>query len=312
MYKRIFVPLDSTPNSNQIVRWSLAFAKALDSEVTFFHVVEWSVPATYGLPVSPTYLSDFHEDLKAAGHATLEAAKAQAAAAGVTCDAYLHEGEHPAQAIAHTEATYDLTVMATHSRRGLDRLFLGSVTEAVLRRSATPHLLLHHPGEDGGSLPDPKAFKHLLLPIDGSACSDYAFAEGLKLARALGAKVTILHALEVPITVYTMPGSMVYDSHTHDDLRKFAGGLLHRARESAQTEGVEAMISLVDDALVRADQAIIDAESSVDLTVMGTHGRRGFNRLFLGSVTERALRRSMLPHLVIKSPQDDTSDIPKT
>jgi nucleotide-binding universal stress UspA family protein len=52
-------------------------------------------------------------------------------------------------------------------------------------------------------------------------------------------------------------------------------------------------------------QAILDAEREHDLVVMGTHGRRGFNRWMFGSVSEGALRRATKPFLVIRSPDSE-------
>ncbi len=107
------------------------------------------------------------------------------------------------------------------------------------------------------------------------------------------------------MTVYTMEGSMVYQPSIREDLGGFAQGTLDRALSRAAEEGVEATMKLVDSGSARPDQAIVDAEALADLTVMETHGRRGFDRALLGSVTERVLRRSPTPHLVLKCPNVD-------
>lgn len=304
MYKRMLLPTDGSPCSEQTVRWGLNLAKILGAEVTFLHVVQYNVAALYGVPTGGFYVADLERDLQDAGRELLARAKAQATELGVTCDVHMIEDDHPAQAILRAEDTHDLTVMATHSRRGLDRLFLGSVTEAVLRRSDKPHLILGCPAEDTpeDQVHVPASFEHLLLPTDGSACSDHALDEGLELAKALGAKVTILHAVEVPFTVYAMPDSMVYEPSIREDLRKVAQDTLDKALSQAAKEDVEATIKLVDSGSARPDQAILDAEALADLTIMGTHGRRGFDRALLGSVTGRVLRRSPAPHLVLRCP----------
>lgn len=241
-------------------------------------------------------------DLKEAGKTLLEDAKRRANEAGVTCDAFMREDDQPARAILHAENAYDLTVMGTHSRKGLDRLFLGSATEAVLRRSDKPHLILRSPNDEA-SVPDASdqaAVEHILLPIAEGTASDSAVEEGLKLAQSLSARVTFLHVLEVPVSVYTMPESKVYEPSIRQEMKKAAQGALEKAQSRASELGVEAEVRLVDSSNIRAETAILEAEAAFDLTVMATHGRRGVNRALLGSVTEGVLRQSSLPHLVVR------------
>lgn len=298
VYKRILIPIDGGPGGEQTLLWGLEFAKAVGAEVAFLHVLENPLTRTYSLPGGASYAAELMQDLREAGAAILENAKLRAKDAGVTCDAFMREGEHPARAILHAEAAYHLTIMGTHSRRGLDRLFLGSVTEAVLRRSDKPRLILHCLE---GDAPAPfSGPQHFLLPIDGSACADRAVEEGLQLAKVLGARVTFLHALETPVSVYTVPESMVYDPNTYEDLRRLARAALEKAERRATALGVEAAVQLVEGTGVRAEGAILAAEEASDLTVMGTHGRRGLGRALLGSVTEGVLRQSSVPHLVVR------------
>ena len=302
MYKRILMPIDGSPNSEHTLAWGIGFAKALNAEVAFLHVLENPISRVYGLPGGAGYLVEMMQDLREAGKTVLEDAKRRANEAGVTCDAFIRENDHPATAILHAENAYDLTVMGTHSRRGLDRLFLGSVTEAVLRRSDKPHLILRSPDDDASipAVSDQAAVKNILLPIAEGASSDSAVEEGLHLAQSLGAQVTFLHVLEVPVTVYTMPESMVYEPGIREEMKKAAQEALEKAQSRASELGVEAEVQLVDSSNIRAETAILEAEGAFDLTVMATHGRRGVNRALLGSVTEGVLRQSSLPHLVVR------------
>lgn len=210
--------------------------------------------------------------------------------------------EHPAQLILRYEADYDLTIMGTHSRRGLDRLFLGSVTEGVLRRSQKPQLVQRCPPEDTPSAAPDARFERILIALDGSPCSDYALEEGLTLAKVLGAQLTILSVLEVPLSVYGLPESRVYEPQLREDYQRAAELVLDKARARATELGVTATTELVDEPGARAVEAILKREETVDLSVMGTHGRRGVNRALLGSVAEGVIRQSSTPHLVIRCP----------
>lgn len=306
MYKRILMPIDGSPNSEFALEWGIRFAKALNAEVTFLHIIETpvSIFAAYNLPSSAFYLGDLVQDMRAAGKSILANAKAQAEALDVTCNATMLEDKQPARAILEAEEAHHLSVMATHSRQGLDRLFLGSVTEGVLRRSDKPHLILHGPDEGAPTSSAKEQFEHFLLPIDGSDASDSAVEEGLGLARSLGARVTFLHALEVPVTVYAMTESMVYEPSIREELKKAGQESLEKAASRALELGVEAEVRLVDSPNIRAETAILEAEGAFDLTVMATHGRQGLNRALLGSVTERVLRQSSVPHLIVKCEEE--------
>jgi nucleotide-binding universal stress UspA family protein len=302
VYKRILIPIDGSPSSEHALAWGIGFAKTLHAEVAFLHVVENPISRVYGLPGGASYVNDMLQDLKVASRTALDNAETRAREAGVSCEALMLEDDHPAMTILHKEKNYDLTIMGTHSRKGLDRLFLGSVTEAVLRHSDKPHLILHSPDTDVPRLAtdDQASIKQILLPIADAAASDSAIEEGLYLAQALHAKVTFLHVLEVPVTVYTMPESMVYEPSIREDLKNAAQETLKKAQNRASELGVESEARVVNSANTRAVTAILEAEVTFDLTVMATHSRRGIRRALLGSVTEGVLRQSSRPHLVVR------------
>lgn len=302
MYRRILIPVDGSPCGGHTVSWALSFAEAVGAEVTFLHVLENLPLSMYTLPGGALYRAELMPELERAGKVLLENAQAEAEALGVTLETLIVKAEHPARAILQREADHDLTIMGTHSRRGLDRLFLGSVTEGVLRRSEKPQLVVRCPTEDAPRGTQEARFGRILLPIDGSPCSARATDEGLQLARALGAQVTFLHALEVPVSAYTMPESMVHEPQLREDFKGAAQSALDEARAHATELGVETTTELVDHPGVRATEAILEHEGDVDLSVMGTHGRRGVNRVLLGSVTEGVIRQSAVPHLVVRCP----------
>lgn len=147
-------------------------------------------------------------------------------------------------------------------------------------------------------------YQRILMPIDGSACSAQALAHGLNLAHALGAAVTFLYVVEDPLNVYNMPGSKVYQPNLHQDLVRAGEQALEGAAAQARARGVKV------DTLLRASkkaspvEVILEAEQNADLTVMATHGRRGLDRLTLGSVTEGLLRRSDKPRLIVRCTVD--------
>ncbi|MER3483263.1 MAG: universal stress protein [Meiothermus sp.] len=142
-------------------------------------------------------------------------------------------------------------------------------------------------------------YKRILMPTDGSACSQKAIAEGLEVAKSVGASVTFLYAVEnVGSALWITPESVPYGLELMEDLKKVGQDALDKAMLSAQAVGVVAESKLLEGKPV---DTILQEAKSHDLIVMGTHGRSGLDRFMLGSVTEAVLHRSEKPVLVLRS-----------
>ncbi|MGH8637636.1 MAG: universal stress protein [Burkholderiales bacterium] len=145
-------------------------------------------------------------------------------------------------------------------------------------------------------------FKHILIPTDGSAIGNKAAKAGVALAARLGARVTAYHGLEDPQRLY-MEGFSLDPTIVLD--------LEMRARELAQKR-IDAIAKLAKAAGVRfaafitkADTAYegiinIAKERKCDVIVMASHGRRGFSKLMMGSVTQKVLAHSTIPVMVYR------------
>jgi nucleotide-binding universal stress UspA family protein len=147
-------------------------------------------------------------------------------------------------------------------------------------------------------------FESILIPTDGSSTSDKAIEKGLELARLANARVTFLHVLENPlVSGYATPEAMPYAAQLYQDLRTSGEQILGEALAKAEAQGVPATTRLVED--TDPVKAIVEASKEHDAVVMGTHGRRGFNRWMFGSVAEGALRRADKPFLMVRGPEED-------
>ena len=144
MYRHILIPTDGSELSQQAVASGVAMAKAIGAKVT---VVTVSMPF-HIFAVEPGLVTDTREEYErhAAASAAkyLQAGKQAASAAGVGCDTAHVEHPHPYQAIIDTarQKACDLVVMASHGRRGISAVVLGSETLKVLTHSATPVLVV--------------------------------------------------------------------------------------------------------------------------------------------------------------------------
>lgn len=142
-------------------------------------------------------------------------------------------------------------------------------------------------------------YKRILMPTDGSACSQKAITEGLEVARAMGASVTFLYAVEnVGSALWISPESVPYGLELMDDLKKVGQEALEKANLAAQAVGIQTESKLLEGKPV---DSILGEAKTHDLIVMGTHGRSGLDRFMLGSVTEAVLHRSEKPVLVLRS-----------
>lgn len=154
--------------------------------------------------------------------------------------------------------------------------------------------------------------KRILCPTDHSEFSRHAFEQAVVLARWYGADITALHVYGVPMAMVAIAGegTNVPVDHSAMAAAHFAGHLAEISRfiESASASGVKVDPLVVEGGVV--DSILKQAESlETDLIVMGTHGRSGFERLLLGSVTERILRKAPCPVLTV--PRRVTATTPR-
>ena len=141
MYKSILMPTDGSPCSLQALEHGLSLAKVLSAKVHFLYVLENPAQAIWIAPESVPYGLELLEDLKKAGEEAIAKALNLAQEKGVEATGEVKEGV-PVPTIVEAAKGFDLLVMGTHGRTGLDKLLLGSVTEGVLHRVGIPVLVV--------------------------------------------------------------------------------------------------------------------------------------------------------------------------
>jgi len=137
----------------------------------------------------------------------------------------------------------------------------------------------------------------ILCPIDFSEHSRRALHHAVAIARWYESTVTVLHVYAVAPLAPFPPGSPILESAylTPEDHTRLTGEI-RRFAETARTAGVPVEIVLREGPVARE---ILDQAARADLLVIGTHGRSGFDRLVLGSVTEKVLRKAACPVLSV-------------
>ncbi|WP_210547008.1 universal stress protein [Rhodoferax sp. PAMC 29310] len=144
-------------------------------------------------------------------------------------------------------------------------------------------------------------FKHILVPIDGSATSQLAVDKAIGLAKAFGSQVTAIFVIDP----YPFTGVGTDFAYGQAEYLSAASAEANAAIKSAKAVFKAADLA-VETAVVESNNAwrgiVQKAESSqADLIVIGSHGRSGLERLVLGSVTQAVLSHTHLPVLVVRT-----------
>ena len=141
------------------------------------------------------------------------------------------------------------------------------------------------------------SIKRILVAVDFGEISDRALEWALDLASALGAEVTVLHAYELP--VYGFPeGALVVTADVATRLASGAQAALTALVQARGRKGV-ALRGVLKQGIPWEEINATAHEVEADLVVVGTHGRKGLARVFLGSVAERVIRTSTRPVVVV-------------
>lgn len=144
-------------------------------------------------------------------------------------------------------------------------------------------------------------YTRILVPVDGSETSGKALAAALQMARESGGRVRLLHAFD-ELAYLPMSG---YGGNVFEMAREKAGKILNDGLKAAEDAGVPAESQLLEVPGRRFGDVVADEARNwkADLIVIGAHGRRGLDRLVLGSGAEQVTRMAPVPVLTIRGEQ---------
>lgn len=148
-------------------------------------------------------------------------------------------------------------------------------------------------------------FKHILLPTDGSKLSDQGVKQTIKMAKALGAKITAVHVMNNYHVVlqdegFLMPDVPVLRKRLEEIRSRQVREILGSVKEAADKVGVrcDTVVAIGD---MPYEMIIKQAKKSkCDLIMMASHGRRGIKGILVGSETAKVLTHSKIPVLVLR------------
>lgn len=240
-------------------------------------------------------------------HVAADVEQQQAAESDVDAFARAHELAGATRAVVTAEAPapgieayaeehgVDLVVMGSHGRRGLERLFLGSVTEEVLRHAPCPVLTVRTSPDVSAQLP----VERVLAPLDLSEASLRALPFARSFAAAYRARLDVLHVVE-DIDLPAIYGEDLANPlhELFPEVQQRTRGEIERALAAAPGPDVPTAIHFAQG---HAADAIVDfaEDEDIGLIVLTRTGRRGLTRFLIGSATDGVVRTAPCPVLVI-------------
>jgi nucleotide-binding universal stress UspA family protein len=203
------------------------------------------------------------------------------------------------------EIDADLIVMTSHGRTGLSRMWLGSVADGLIRNSRVPVLLLR-PTDSAPQRPFAHPlYKHILVPLDGSAASEEVLPAALALAKCGSARISLLRVVElIPLVSAHSVASFGYTSPAFNDqaiaeMKTAAKQRLVGVAARLRDEGMDVDVEVVVEISVARTILDFARTHGVDVIAMSTRGR-GVSRLLVGSVADKVLRGGDLPLLAYR------------
>ena len=295
MFEHLLVPLDGSRLAEAALAAAAYLSKTLGARVTLIHVIERGAPQEIH--------GEQHLSNPAEASAYLDEVAARVFSPGVRVQTHVHTTEVKDVArsiVEHTnELGPDLIVMCTHGQGGLRTWLLGSIAQQVIALGVMPVLLIQ---PDGAAATPAFACRRLLVPLDGNPDHEQGLVVASALARACAADLHLLMVVPTLGTLSGEPGAtarlLPTATSTWLDMSEEDAGahLYHRAN------GLQAMGLGTTTEVCRGDPANAIVRTAqrmeADLVVMGTHGKRGMDAFWSGSVAAQVSSRSRVPLLL--------------
>ena len=290
----VLVPTDFSKAARCALAHAIKLAEMFDGEIHLLNIVEIPTASVPDLPL------DFLDVLQARAIEELKN-EVRTFGADIPPITRVVRSGIPTKAPAEVILEYamdlepDLIVIGTHGRRGTRRLLLGSVTEEITRRSRFPVLTIrsHKKSE---LIP---AFNRILVPVDFSDKSEKIVDEAAQIALKMNASIVLMHVVDIefyPFYGFTADPVKLIERNMID----VAMTKLNDMVAVLRTKGVQANWEADTG---HAARVIVEYanRNRMDVIVMGSHGRSGFDRIMLGSVAEKVLRSANCPVLIVNT-----------
>lgn len=285
--KNILVPYDFSPGSSQALSYALNLVDRNDANL---HMVYAEV--LHGQPFDSE--KELPSDRKKI-QTHLQKNAADLPEHRLVCEVVHGVAVAPALLDYAEENDIDIIVMGTHGRRGVQRMFIGSVAEEMVRLATCPVLTIRQQKTQ----PEAQPISSILAPVDFSEHSREALHYARVLANSYGAG-TLHHVVEEILN----PAFYGRGAHSGYELSPDIEdrAIKHLEHFYQNTQGPDVDVHFVALPGSAIPSIVHQAEDEGhDLIVMATHGRTGFEHFTMGSVAEKVVRRAPCPVFTVKS-----------
>ncbi len=299
MYSRILVPLDGSQLAEQVLPYARLFSQTFHSEIELLRVMDPEVsnrtaPGNKNSTERPPYL----DRTEVARYLSNTAAPMREL--GLSVSLIVLEGDAASRIV--DQAAKDpgtLISMSTHGRSGVGRWLIGSVTEKVLQAAVNPVLMVR---SLDASLPSVVTINSIITPLDDSPVAEQALPHTVALAKGLNAKVVLLTVIPSIADYYwgvDFPAAAFGDLAQKVETQSAAH--LRTVSKKLRAAGISSVEEKVITGHVAAAIVDLARQTPDSLVAMTTHGRSGVDKLVLGGVTDRVVRQSGVPVLVVRA-----------
>ncbi|MBW7923315.1 MAG: universal stress protein [Burkholderiaceae bacterium] len=146
-------------------------------------------------------------------------------------------------------------------------------------------------------------YERILVPYDGSPTSDEALAEAVRLAKLCSSRVRLIHVVDPLLYITGFEVGAVYANEILPGLLAAGEALLRKARDPIEAQGLAVESEVIQSSGERVARIVVEQAAlwKADLIVLGTHGRRGVDRVLMGSDAELVARTSPVPVLLVRA-----------
>ena len=297
MYTRMLIPLDGSKVAEQVLPYARFLAKALALPVDLLEVIDPDSLTLLANPEQGRYIDTLLAERMESRKIYLETLARSFQGVRVKCSV----GKGKPEEVVIEKAAADentLIVMATHGRSGIQRWLLGSVADKILHGATNPLLLIR--ASEQGKTDGEATLKTVVVPLDGSPLAEKVLPYVVDSAKKMNLEVILMRACALPPSVGAEDYGF-YQAELLDKIEADGRDYLAGKIKEIKGKGVEKVSSVVNIGF-GAEEIITLARNTPDnFIAMCTHGRSGIKRWALGSVTERVVRHSEDPVLIIRA-----------
>ncbi len=294
--KNLLIPLDGSTLAESVLPYAIQIARKLKISVTLLHLIETGAPEKIH--------GQMHLTKPAQAEKYLRSISSSEIFKNIDVEIHVHETsvEDVAKSISEhsKELKQDLVIMCTHGSGGIHHILFGTIAQQVISLGITPVMLIN-PLRDFKS--QNCRLENFLIPLDGNPEHEHVLDYALWFAKICGAKIHLFSAIprfgtmsgEFTQSNRLLPGTT---SRMMDMLVTDAEEYLTKLKDKLEQSGLK-----VTSGYSRGDPAeeITEAakKKKADLIILATHGKKGAEAFWEGSITPKISKSSSIPLLLV-------------